>query len=464
MLAIKKSIKLFPLVIQYFNTEHGIQNKLIDFYENSKESANDMFEAIEKSLSDLNLSFNRVSGLSADNTNANFGIHHSLYKNIEDKVPHLIKGNCHAHIVHNCVKYSMNFLRVDVENIILKIYSHFSMSATRREELKQFVAAVDGEWHELKRHVGTRWLSLLPCVDNILINCQPIYNYFQSLDDDNCPVHIQNILLMNEIEGDKKLQCYLNFASHILHLFNKTIKLLEGNKTTVLDLYNIMTNLKTELEQRKNDKFFGFKTLQILKTMENEKSDIVIKNFELFIEKSLAYLNKWFNFDSSNWLYLLKNYNLKDDISFDLCVTLIEQLSLQEKLNIQFDELYSEVKTINQILAVAKVSDDFMNKNTDKKWQHIFQNSDSQLTNSLKIISYLLSIPATSAFTERIFSVMNVKWRDERNRANLNLIKNELLIYCNLDLDCNDSYNVFLNDAKLLKDAKSSKKYSFKNK
>ena len=190
----------------------------------------------------------------------------------------------------------------------------------------------------------------------------------------------------------------------------------------------------------------------------------IIKNVELFIEKSLAYLNKWFNFDSSNWLYLLKNYNLKDDISFDLCVTLIEQLSLQEKLNIQFDELYSEVKTINQILAVAKVSDDFMNKNTDKKWQHIFQNSDSQLTNSLKIISYLLSIPATSAFTERIFSVMNVKWRDERNRANLNLIKNELLIYCNLDLDCNDSYNVFLNDAKLLKDAKSSKKYSFKNK
>ena len=81
MLAIKKNIKLFPLVIQYFNTEHGIQNKLIDFYENSKESANDMFEAIEKSLSDLNLSFNRVSGLSADNTNANFGIHHSLYKN-----------------------------------------------------------------------------------------------------------------------------------------------------------------------------------------------------------------------------------------------------------------------------------------------------------------------------------------------------------------------------------------------
>lgn len=81
-----------------------------------------------------------------------------------------MKGNCHAHIVHNTVKYAMNFLSIDVENIISKMYSHFSVSGVRREELKKFVAAVEGEWHELKRHVGTRWLSLLPCVDNILLN------------------------------------------------------------------------------------------------------------------------------------------------------------------------------------------------------------------------------------------------------------------------------------------------------
>lgn len=67
-------------------------------------------------------------------------------------VPDIVKGNCHAHIVHNCVKHGMGFLTYDVENVILKIYSHFSVSACRREELKKFVAIAEGEFHELKRH------------------------------------------------------------------------------------------------------------------------------------------------------------------------------------------------------------------------------------------------------------------------------------------------------------------------
>lgn len=36
-----------------------------------------MFAAIKKSMEMHNIPFNRVSGLSADNTNSNFGVHHS---------------------------------------------------------------------------------------------------------------------------------------------------------------------------------------------------------------------------------------------------------------------------------------------------------------------------------------------------------------------------------------------------
>ncbi|GBP91144.1 hypothetical protein EVAR_24096_1 [Eumeta japonica] len=43
----KKNIKLFPLVVQYFTVEKGIQNKLLDFYENANESADGMFAAIK---------------------------------------------------------------------------------------------------------------------------------------------------------------------------------------------------------------------------------------------------------------------------------------------------------------------------------------------------------------------------------------------------------------------------------
>lgn len=206
----KKNIKLFPLVIQYFTAKNGIQNKLLDFYENSNESADGMFEAIQKSLDQYKLSFDdNVSGLSADNTNANFGCNHSLFTNMKNLVPNLIKGNCHAHIVHNCVRHAMSFLSHDIENIILKIYAHFSHSAVRREELKQFVASVDGDFHEIKRHVGTRWLSLLPCIDTLLLNWSPIRAYFLSLD--YYPMVLQNLLMLNETENDL-IEIYLHFV------------------------------------------------------------------------------------------------------------------------------------------------------------------------------------------------------------------------------------------------------------
>lgn len=102
------------------------------------------------------------------------------------------------------------------------MYSHFSISAVRRERLKKFVAAVGGEWHELKRHVKARWLSFSPCINNILLNWKAITNYFKSVSDD-CPVHIKNILMFEEIEGDNVIQTYLQFASHMLHVFHKTI-------------------------------------------------------------------------------------------------------------------------------------------------------------------------------------------------------------------------------------------------
>lgn len=108
----KKNIKLFPLVVQYFTVKNGVENKLLDFYENSNESADGMFQAIQKSMEQCNLPFNKVSGLSADNTNANFGVRHSLYTNMQEIVPDLIKGNCHAHIVHETCRFLYQFFIV----------------------------------------------------------------------------------------------------------------------------------------------------------------------------------------------------------------------------------------------------------------------------------------------------------------------------------------------------------------
>lgn len=51
----------------------------------------------------------------------------------------------------------------------------------------------------------------------------------------------------------------------------------------------------------------------------------------------------------------------------------------------------------------------------------------------LRLISYLLPVPATSAFTEEVSSDVNVEWRGGRIEASLNLINNDLLIYFNMN-------------------------------
>lgn len=68
-------------------------------------------------------------------------------------------------------------------------------------------------------------------------------------------------------------------------------------------------------------------------------------------------------------------------------------------------------------------------KSTSEKWVAVFQNKGkANLTIMLKIVSFVLGVPESNAFVERIFSLMTIKWPDSRNRHSTELIKNELQI------------------------------------
>lgn len=50
----------------------------------------------------------------------------------------------------------MGNLDIDIENIVLKIYGYFSVSAKRRDNLKKFHEFAKTEFKEILRHVLTR--------------------------------------------------------------------------------------------------------------------------------------------------------------------------------------------------------------------------------------------------------------------------------------------------------------------
>jgi len=84
--------------------------------------------------------------------------------------------------------------------------------------------------------------------------------------------------------------------------------------------------------------------------------------------------------------------------------------------------------------------------------------------NVFRIVSAALSVYGSNAFCERVFSLMNSKWRAERNRANVALIKSALQVCLNFGMKCRNFHGFALTESKLLNAADSGQKYYWRRK
>lgn len=61
----------------------------------------------------------------------------SVYQKLKLAQKDVLAANC-SHILHDATRYAAGSLDVDIENVALKVYSHFSISACRKAQLKEF--------------------------------------------------------------------------------------------------------------------------------------------------------------------------------------------------------------------------------------------------------------------------------------------------------------------------------------
>ncbi|KAL3976494.1 toll-like receptor 1 [Sarotherodon galilaeus] len=445
------------LGLAVFTPEAGVVNKILDFVEIPDESAEGIVKIIQSSLENVGLSLDQVSAFSADNANVNYGIHNSVFTKLRETNSEILRGNCHAHIVHNTVKKALDKLSVDVENIVLKIYSFFSTSAKRRESLKEFCEFCDVEFHDILRHVVTRWLSLNPAITRLLQNWDPLKS------------RLKELLKLTEdaagVEGEADIvEVYLLFCNNVMCLFEEVVKKLEKNVTTSVDLYSIMECFLKRLIQRRDDGFYGYLTRQKLQRLSPSDADGARQEFTAFLDTAISYVRKWFDFSEENWLFHLQPLSLASGkISFDDMEKVIERLHLAGRLNISMDELYEECVTATSLLEhLTKEHQDkekWQSKGTAEKWMQILQAAD--LPNIQAVVSFVLSIPSSTGFEERIFSLMNNKWTDVRNKCSTELIRSELIVSLNYDMSCSEFYSAVVKD-KQLTAARVKKKYKCK--
>ena len=161
------------------------------------------------------------------------------------------------------MKYALKTFSFDVEPFVIKTYNSFASSAKKSEVLRDFCNFLDMEYKELLRHVPTRWLSLLPAIDRLLLRWPALKSYFISQGEDNVAD-----IIWTRFSCEESLNilphCILHFVHNVLNIFEEAIKRLESNATTATEVHGIMVNVEKKLQQRWTDKFYGSNATELL--------------------------------------------------------------------------------------------------------------------------------------------------------------------------------------------------------
>ncbi|KAJ1148418.1 hypothetical protein NDU88_001254 [Pleurodeles waltl] len=455
----KGNIKLYPLLLQHFNFTSGVTYTLLDFYDDDAETATAIAQQITNKLKEPGLKLEHAAAYCGDNASVNYGRHHSVFQLLKRANEDILPANCPAHILHNCAKQAINGLSMDVESFVLKVYNHFSSTAKRTAELREFFSFVDLEWQPLFRHVPTRWLTLFPAIDRLLKCWAALKSYFLSLGQEKTPTAIWDFLGLESGEAAmSRGEAYLFFVHDILIIFNVSILQLEKDELSAPEVPGIFRILRNNLKDRLENRFFGFQVHNYVMSHDSELSATMQRDFLTFLERSLNYLEKWFDFSESHYLSAIEPCCLREVLTFQQLCKAADAINLSRHLDVQY--LFNEYSLTAPALRAVVGS----NLPCAQKWLSAFSKLPCDVPNIKKLMSFILSLPGSNAPTERIFSQLKFTWTDTRNRCDVELVKAELQVQVNMKHSCADFYQFSLRNKELQTSASSDKKYSFKNK
>jgi hypothetical protein len=453
----KGNIKLFPLALQYFSINYGIENFVLDFYEDFNESSAAIYDNIIRILKLNDLKIENISGFCADNASVNYGIHKSVFQNLKNENDLILKANCNCHVIHNAAKFGLLKLSLDIENLVIKVYNHFSTSAIKSNALKSCFEYTENEYKTILRHVPTRWLSLFKAIDRLIVDLEGIKSYFLGVGEENCPQIITEFI-WGQCENASEITFFellLHFAHQYMKLFHECILKLEMKSTNSTHLYNIMNDLRTKLKNRFNHQFYGSKVIEMLRKVTHfEKKKFENEALNAY-RRCLNYLEKWFDFDNSLFK-MFTELDLENSIDYKNILIIVSALNIA----VDRDALFDECLILNELL--VKMTSEDKNLQNDKLWSKILKSNS--FINISKVVETVLSIPIGNDFVERIFSLMEKIWSKERSLMKVDSVKAEICINLNYSMSCNEFVDYVSNNDDLLNAAKSDRKYTFKYK
>lgn len=179
------NVKMMPVLVRYFLPTVGVRVRVLDFSFEKGETSLIIFNLLKRAADEFKIK-EKVVGFCADNCATNFGSderggENNVYFHLKQWKPNLIGIGCAAHVVHNALKHACDSLPVDIECIVVKIFSFFYIYTTRVEALKSMCDDMEIQYHQLLGYTKTRFLAMGPAIGRILKIFDALKTYFLGL-------------------------------------------------------------------------------------------------------------------------------------------------------------------------------------------------------------------------------------------------------------------------------------------
>lgn len=137
--------------------------------------------------------------------------------------------------------------------------------------------------------------------------------------------------------------------------------------------------------------------------------------------------------------------------------------AFQDRIGVDDAALFDEFPIVRKVVAdeLSKDAEEWKRKPCHKKWLAVLNSGkyEEQTCQLLKICEYIFCIPGHNANVERVFSLMNIQWSDERNRMQMDTVESILQCLVNYEMTCDEFHTYISGKKKLLHMARSSVKY-----
>jgi hypothetical protein len=453
----RKHRKLLPILARCFIRDKGVVTFKLHIKEIKDEKSDTIAKEIIESAREWKIE-EKIVCLAADNIVTNFG---GVTRGGSNNVFHRLKSNygrellgigCNAHIVHNAFDAACNKLDFDIEAIVVKIYKHFHIYTVRVESLTTFCDNNEVQFSMLKSHSSTRFLSLYPAIQQIIVMFQPLLEYFRK--EENAPETVVNFL-----RGETSL-FWLKFLENQLELSNETILKIENSHGAAFEVAEEIGVLKSKVKNRKEQRFIPSKAREIFKNFSDELQSQLNFTIEKFYWGLHDYTLRWSeSLDGTevfSWLNLV-GFPRWDQIEASVDFT---NKKTGEKIN--GDKLFDEITLIKDFVQENSANWTREEITNQEKWLKIFQRCrdlERPIEQLSLLVEYAFCLPGTSTEVERLFSIINDTWGNDKSQMRLESVEALLNVQFNTNLSCTEFFEKIKDDKNLLEQARRSQKY-----